>query len=225
MKFLFGATLLALALVGCEKGDEDRVAKAQNCLDTSTQATVSSCETIVEGVSGAGAALIRCSAKFIYQGFTGTRFAQAFTNLKSPTAGQNATLAMMSYLVFTVGATDAARRTAASQAVSACTQSGLPGMIMFANFASAATEIATNVGLTIDPANPPSSAALQAALASYAGDPAALGTSILAISSVYCSGDSSTKDVTFCAAVNEAAAENGATAVGTKILQLLAQTS
>jgi hypothetical protein len=220
MKKLLFFSAAVFLFAACETGDEDRIAQAQACLDRANQTTVSECELIVAGVTGPRASLIRCSADFIAQGFTGSRFASAFTALKTTTTGQNSTLAMMAYLVFTVGADDAARNAAADTAVNNCTSSGLPGMIMFSQFAKSATLI--SAGLAITPGTPPTPAQMQGNLGAVTGaNVTSLGTSIIAISTIYCAPTSSTKDVTFCASVNNAASQGGANAVGTQMLALL----
>jgi len=222
MKRIFFAGFICFALTSCEKGDEDRLAQAQACLDRATQSTVSQCEQIVAGIEGAGAAFIRCSANFIYQGFTGSRFANAFQALQERTTGINPNVAMMSYLVFTVGASDNARCTYAEQTISNCTASGLPGMIMFANFARTATELSRNIAGGIDPDNPPAAADLQANLAE--GNDDAIAASVVAISTYYCSTDTSTNDADFCASINDAADEGSNAAIAAKLRTLLAVT-
>jgi hypothetical protein len=210
-------------LVGCEKGDDDKVARAQACLDSATNVTASQCETIVEGVTGAGAAAIRCSVAFITQGFTATRFANAFVALKPQTAGQNATLAMMAYLVFNVGSSNADRITRANTAVSHCTETGLGGMMMFANFAKASTILAAGMSpaLTLDSANPPTPAQLQANLASFTGSDADLGSAITGVASIYCGPTSSTNTATFCGPVNSASVSGTPAQVGAAFRALL----
>lgn len=219
MKKIFLLALFGVCLTSCEQGDDDRLAQAQNCLDRSTQSTVSECELMVAGIAGPAAGLIRCSANFITQGFTGSRFANAFRVLKESQTGINSTVAMVSYLVFTVGGNDTARRAAAQTAVTNCTSSGLKGMIMFANFAVTATEL--SVGLTIDPANPPDPADLQANLA--AGDDTTIANSVTAINSVYCSGSGSA-NADFCATIADAADEGSAAAITAKLRALLGVT-
>lgn len=224
MKIVFSLLTLMILTAACEQGDEDRMAQAQACLDRSTQANVSECELIVSGISGPRAGLIRCSANFITQGFTGAKFANAFTALKTNTSGFNSTLSMMSYLVFTVGADQTARLSATSVAVQNCTESGLAGMIMFANFARAATILSS--GLTITPGTSPTPTELRDNLASITSSTdTELGTAVLSISSIYCSSTSSTKDVNFCAMVNSAAASGSAASVGSQMRTLLAQNS
>jgi hypothetical protein len=219
MKSVFLLAVCGVILMACEQGDDDRLARAQACLDRSTQTTVSECEAMVEGIAGSAAGLIRCSANFITQGFTGSRFANAFKVLKETQTGINSTVAMVSYLVFTVGGNDTARRAAAAIAVTNCTSSGLKGMIMFANFAATATEL--SVGLTIDPDNPPDPADLQANLA--AGDDTTIANSVTAINSVYCSGSSST-NAAFCATIADAADEGSSAAIAAKLRALLGVT-
>jgi hypothetical protein len=228
---VYKVLIAAVAITGmfflsaCEKGEEDSIARAQACLDTATNATVAECEAMVAGITGARAAVIRCSAAFITQGFTATRFANAFVVLKQQTSGQNATLGMMSYLVFNYGTDNTDRLARVNAAVAHCNETGLPGMKMFGNFAQASTIIACGVpGLTLDPTNPPTPAALQAALANgFSGDAAALGGSIIGVSESYCGTNSSTSTAAFCGQVNEAAAQGGATAVGNQFITLLRQ--
>ncbi|MGE3974315.1 MAG: hypothetical protein AB7F59_07320 [Bdellovibrionales bacterium] len=223
--FAMLAVVSFMALAGCEEANEDKIASAQACLDTATNATVSVCEAMVAGVTGARAAVIRCSAAFISQNFTASRFANAFITLKEQTSGQNATLGMMSYLVFNYGTDNTDRLARVNAAVAACDETGLPGMRMFANFAKASTVLACGMpGLTIDPSNPPTPAELQANLATFNGSNADLGTSVLAVADSYCGTTSSTSNAAFCTQVNDAAASGDPAAVGQRIRDLLAAT-
>ncbi len=218
---LLGALIIlsSLILVGCEKGDDDRLAQAQACLDRATQATVAECENMVSGITGASAAFIRCSANFITQGFTGARFASAFQALKETQTGVNSTVAMMSYLVFTVGADDDARADYATLTVGNCNATGMAGMIMFASFARTATELTRNIPGGISPGVPPDPADLQANLAEGSDD--AIAASVSAVATYYCGTSSGTKDVAFCTTINDAADEGSNAAIAAKLRALL----
>src|SRR5438046_1905181 len=119
------------AASACQNTQDDSVAKAQACLDSATTATASLCAAMVATVNTPKANVIRCSVDFLLQGFTASRFASAFNQLKNNPSGTNASVAMMSYLTFNASSTASVNVTAAAQAVTDCTATGLPGMIMF----------------------------------------------------------------------------------------------
>jgi hypothetical protein len=61
MKNVFLLAICGVFLMACEEGDDDRLAQAQNCLDRSTQSTVSECEAMVGGLDVLQILLLRDS--------------------------------------------------------------------------------------------------------------------------------------------------------------------
>jgi len=215
-----------LTLAGCEQTEDDKIASAQACLDSATNETVASCEALIEGVSGAAAAAIRCSANFIYQSVTADRMSAAFLEMTQNTSN-NETLGMMSYLTFTVGSSSNDIVNKAKVAVTNCTESGYKSMIMLANSAKAATVLLIGTGVAYTPGTPPTPSQIQAALASFSDNgnatDAELGESAVAISDIYCGSTSATKDARVCSEITSAvAAGTSYSSIGAQLRALLA---
>jgi hypothetical protein len=65
LKVLFLFSISALFLFGCEEKNDDKIYKAQRCLDNSTSETVDNCVEMVSGITSGQAYQIRCSADFL----------------------------------------------------------------------------------------------------------------------------------------------------------------
>ena len=211
-------------LTGCETSEDDSVNQAQACLDKATDATsADACAAKVAGISGARAAVIRCSAIFIGQGFTtqSTKFLDAFNALKNKDAGTNSTISMISYLSFSgTDMNDAIAK--ADAAVTHCTETGLEGMIMFANMAKLSTNLKAAASLPAGAT--PTPAQLQAAIGGL--DDETAGEVAIAVADNYCK-DSSTHDVEFCGQFNSSTASESMTTaeIGALLKQHLADTN
>ncbi|MEQ1875017.1 MAG: hypothetical protein ABL958_00130 [Bdellovibrionia bacterium] len=222
---LIGAFVLSGGfLTGCETSEDDQINQAQACLDKSFDATsADACAAKVAGISGSRAAVIRCSASFIGQGFTtqSTKFLDAFNALKNKTAGTNSTISMIAYLSFT-GSSLTEAQSLANQAVVNCNETGLDGMIMFANMAKLATDLKALTG--IPPGSTPTPAQLQSQVANLSDE--AAGEVAIAVADNYCR-DSSTHDAEFCGQFNSATADENMTTseIGALLKQHLADTS
>lgn len=207
-RLLVTAALLSAGfLTGCESSEDDKINQAQACLDKATGAAdVGECTAKVEGLLGPRAAIIRCSAAYISQGFTthSTKFLDAFRALRDQSGSTNSTVAMMTYLSFD-GADANAANAAAAEAVMHCTQTGLEGMIMFANMTKLATRLKYLAG--IGTGVTPTPAQLEAQVGNLTNQEA--GEAAVAIADNYCR-NSSTNDEEFCGEFN-AAVNNGGT--------------
>lgn len=229
--------LLALSLgfivSGCETDNDNKVAKAQQCLDNAkTPGAAETCLNDVGGITSAKASKVRCAAIYLMRGFTESKFQVAFDKILNKTAGSDPLAGMMTQLAFANGQGNRANGTALSDAkyaMSECTNSGSAGLTMLSGITATGTSIANLIG-SWDAANPPSPndptfLATLSNLASNSGDPAAqatMGTAVLAISNTYCAvADAGNAEV--CGQVKQAAiAGNGdPAAIGKAIAGLL----
>ena len=224
--------LVPLALLtSCETPEDRQLASAQTCIDNATTADdADRCYEIVSGLESEKAYLVRCSANFIAQGFTGPRFATAFQRLKdNPSSGQDPMATVMAYLVFTRTSTTHT----ADNALTNCTRANVRSMVRLATMAKLATFIAT-VGLGSIPAsadplsgsfNP---ATISTAIATLAGSGSAanqtvVGTIAVQASEAYCNEGSTFSTNEICKNLTTAiTAANGNTlTVGQQLLTLL----
>lgn len=232
--FIFKSAFIASAalfLVSCETGEDRQLASAQECIDAaSTEAHADLCYNAVAGIESEKAYLIRCSANYIAQGFTGTRFASAFQRLKdNPTSGQDPMATVMAYMVFSKAST----LHSANNTFENCTRSGVRSMVRLATMTKLATFIAqTGLGgipANADPLNASfDPAQISAAIANLAGgspaDQASVGTIAIQANEAYCNEGSSFESNEICTNLKAAIAGGGdATAIGLALLTQLQQ--
>ena len=81
--FIFLSLVLSLILAACESDEDRQIAEAQDCLNNAspTLASANVCLAKVDGLTSEESYYIRCSARFLGQGFVGSRFADAFESL------------------------------------------------------------------------------------------------------------------------------------------------
>lgn len=134
---------LSAILMACENADDKAISAAQACLDnarTSTQADT--CISMVSALDTEQANLIKCSAMYVKKGFTSTRFADAFSQLKNNPTGTGGQAvdgmgSAISYLAFTgTGASADADTT-----YNYCQKSGARSMLRLANMTKLATYV------------------------------------------------------------------------------------
>jgi hypothetical protein len=201
LKTLAMVLLVCVASYGCESAEDDKVAQAQACLDRATDATsADECSAKVDGVTGPRAAIIRCSAIWIGQGFTtnSTKFLDAFRILKNNTSGATPTVAMMSFLAFDAAAPLTANQVAAA-AVTHCTETGIESLIMFANMAKLATALKALAG--VGAGTTPTPEQLRDQVGNLTDQEA--GEVAKAVAETYCQ-NSSTQSAEFCGEFNAA---------------------
>ncbi len=222
---LLGALVLSGGfLTACEKSEDDSINQAQACLDKAVDATTAdACAVKVAGISGARAAVIRCSASFIGQGFTtqSPKFLNAFNALKNKEAGTNSTISMVTYLSFS-GTSLTEAQSLANMAVTNCNETGIGGMIMFANMAKLATDLKALTG--IGGTSTPTATQLQQQVANLSDEQA--GTVAVSVANNYCR-DASTHDAEFCGQFNGATQDASLTnaQIGAKLKLYLADTN
>ncbi len=132
--------LIGFLLGACSaKKDADKVADAQACLNSSTQATAMDCVSKVDGVETAAAYTVRCAAIFIRQGFSQPAFvAQAATQIKSG-SGSSSTTAVMEAFEFRALSTLTENYNQSQTALDYCSRSSSKGLSFLATTASLAT--------------------------------------------------------------------------------------
>ena len=206
------------------------MASAQSCMDSATTAAqANACAAKVEGIETPSAYLIRCSANFIAQGFTGERIAKAYQRMteSSGSSGSDPMLSMMSYLVFSNN--DSTNTIAAT--LSNCTKSGTISMLRLAEVANLASTVASVGSINpadFDPSKSPEDlqiaieAAVTGALAATPAQQEALGTVALQMNASVCSAGSSLADKEVCTYMADAIQHGGsATGVAQYLLNLL----
>lgn len=221
----------ALFLTSCETAEDRQLAAAQDCIDTAkVAADADRCHSLVDGLETEKAYLIRCSANYIAQGFTGTRMANAFQRLKDDNgSGQDPMATVMAYLVFTSGTAPHS----VDSAVSNCTKSGVRSMLRLVTMSKLATFI-TTAGLgsiptnanPLDPSFDP--AQISTAIANIAGsgspaDKENVGNIAITAQSAYCNAGSSFENNEICTNLNQAINAGGGNAqtIGEQLLALL----
>lgn len=220
-KVLFSIILLgSLAFViGCETEEDNTIAKAQKCLDKTNAAGASTCLAMVSGLESTESYAIRCAARFLMDGLTTARVADAVESLKTTTAGQDPAAIMMGMFSFQ-------STTDANLAYADCNKSGSASFIYIGQVARMGTlitsfdpTIAADIaaGNPIDPADV--DAAVDAALASGASN-ADIGETAIAIAASQCSVPGQNTEV--CSQINAAIAAGGTNAdIGAAILEAL----
>jgi hypothetical protein len=215
-------SLLVLFSSACGKEtDADKIADAQNCLDSATTAEAAACVSKVDGMESSGAYLIRCVGKFVKEGFSQpSKISNALASATG--SGSTGSAAMMASLAFTTESTDALNNTSAQQAFGYCTKAKSEGLI----FLSGTVQIATSVGYLAGVAGGIENMdgdELKTAMGTMKDDPvaqAAVGSAVVGIYESSCSGgNNATGD--FCAQFNGVVASAGGASNTNAIGQLV----
>jgi hypothetical protein len=232
LKF-FALLTAVLCLTSCETPEDRQLASAQDCIDSAkTSDDADRCYAAVDGIETEKAYLIRCSANYIAQGFTGPRFASAFQRLKdNPSSGQDPMATVMAYVVFSKTST----LHTIDNAVSNCTKSNVRSMIRLVTMSKLATFVA-NAGLGGIPANADplsgsfdpaqiSAAITNLANSGSAADQAAVGNIAITANDAYCNAGSSFESNEVCKNLKDAIANGGGNAqtIGQALLAQLQQ--
>ncbi|RYZ71199.1 MAG: hypothetical protein EOP05_12320 [Proteobacteria bacterium] len=205
------------------------MASAQSCLDgarTSEQAD--QCYSIVEGLTTPDAYLIKCSANFVAQGFSGQKIADVLQSISNNT-GDNSTVALMGHLNFNNSIGNGQRHTATNTVLN-CRNSGSVSMLRLATAAELATTVQGLVDPTLLSGNDPV-ANMQAAIDSLsngtipAGGAAAVGQVATTVSGAFCGPGSTYESEDICKdlnnAINTANPADYYASIGEKLLDLL----
>jgi hypothetical protein len=140
------STFLIFGLAGCEDQSAKAVYNAQNCIDTATSSTVSQCTDMVAGINTPQANLILCSADYVAQSFTNTRFVNAFQYINNPTnpSGISPIVIIFAYLVFN----DTVTAHTSDITLAHCTSSNVQSMLRLAYLSKMATLLNTGSAFT-----------------------------------------------------------------------------
>jgi hypothetical protein len=147
MKYLF--LLLSCVLIfsiSCsKKSDKDKIAEAQNCLDSTKGADSLSCMSIVDGVNSSAAELIRCAAYLQWGNIGDPSTIASVINTVTGSTGSN-TAALLPLVVLNVGSNSFAE---SGTMFNYCLNSESKGLLFlsaFSRIATAATYAQSNCG-------------------------------------------------------------------------------
>ncbi len=221
IRILALSLILTAAFAGlssCEDSDQKAISNAQACLDkANSKTTADACIAQLGTLRSAEAYSIICSAHFIAQGFTTIRFVGAYNALSASGTGTNpmaAALALMSFDA--TGGADGS-----TQTLTDCKASNVQSLIQL----SVLAQMATLIGSTIpggEPATGYTPAQIATAIATYSGDPTALGNTAITAGQVYCATGSSYTTSSVCKTLSTAiGSSTSPAAIGTALLAQL----
>lgn len=215
---LIGALLALGALTGCETAEDRQIAAGQACLDSARDAaSADQCISIVQGLESESSYLIRCSANFVANGFTGNRIASAFQRLKDDngSGGQDPMMTMMTFLVFQ----NTSDNHKIATTINNCQRSGVTSMFRLATTAQLATTIASLGGAlgsgALDPNNPSFDPTQLQTIANNlisggtTQDKEQIGSIAITAAEAYCNEGSSYKGTEVCTNLEGAIATGG----------------
>lgn len=202
-KFLI-VSVLCLLCVSCEEDEADRLASAQNCLDnvsSSNPSAAAECMSYIGDLNTSQANIIKCSIKFLVGGLTTEKISNAYKQLKDDSVTDKE--------AFYISMLALNPASAATEAATYCTNSGVKGLIYLANLSVMGSLMMDAIGF--DPnAGTPNATDIQNALAACQAsgcDDAAIGGAVIAVANSYCANTSSSSDI--CTQVNSAIAAGG----------------
>lgn len=185
--------LLATACGGPK--DVDKIAEAQNCLDTAAAADADACVAKVDGIESSGAYLIRCAGKFVKEGFNDPSKLSGVMDSISGDTGADGSTAMMAALAFKAEATTALNSISAQQAFDYCTAANSKGLILLAGLSQTASVLG-DLGGDADLTGPE----LKTLMGTKQNDPVAqeaVGTAVTSIYTTNCLNNNTTSGA-FC---------------------------
>jgi hypothetical protein len=191
--------ILCFTLLACKQGatDSDKILDAQSCLDKASADEAEDCVAKVDGINSQAADLIRCSGKFVGEGFSDpSKLSTAMANLTNSGNGTNGSTAMIAALAFTAESTETDNSNSAQDAFNFCTSAKAKGLILLAGLSQTATVLAS-LSASIDLSNPSSITGtnLQTAMSALIGNPtasAAVGNAVVSMYSSNCTSGNST---------------------------------
>lgn len=126
-------------IIGCGAKDADKIGDAQICLDKATTASqADTCMSKVDGIETSSAYGIRCSAKFIAEGFgSPSRIVDVFSSLD----GGGDVNDLMSLITFTAKGSITADTTSAADTFQYCYNSGGKGSTLLVSFSNIAMSL------------------------------------------------------------------------------------
>jgi hypothetical protein len=198
---LISISLLAgfFLLTACGSAKEaDIIADAQNCLDHATSETVGQCVSKVDGMESQAAYMIRCSGKFVKEGFNEpTKLAGVLTNIAGGNTGSDGSTGMMAALAFKAESTSALNSASAKEAFGYCTQAKSAGLTLLSGLTKTASVLGDlGLGTTTITGDQ-----LQALMGTLQNDPVAqeaVGTAVVAIYNSSCAAPDQTTTGAYC---------------------------
>lgn len=136
---LVSGLIFVAFIAGCESKEDVAIAKAEKCLNTATSTTAMDCVSGLSSYTNEKAYLLRCSALYLKNGFTGTRLLEAFKNLKN-SGGTDPMAIVMSTLAFSTIAE-------ANEAGTYCSMSGSVSLERLSDMTKMATIIPITMGI------------------------------------------------------------------------------
>ncbi len=195
----------SFALVACDEGEDDDLAKAQECLDRITDTNFTEAEDCIkplEKYDSQQANILKCSGKFLAGGLTTSRIMDAYKELEnSDAAAEDKKEAIfISYLALTPSSK-------AREAAAFCRKTELEGYIYLGDLAVVGSVLSDAGNFS----SPPTEAEVDAALATCQATPASCQPEVLAgavtsVAESYCKKPSA-KDDEVCKDINAAIAE------------------
>ncbi len=198
-RFILILSILAIAVfnISCESDDDNKLAKAQACLDKVNDTNIAqaqACAAMVNGLTSPESYVIRCSVGFIVGTVTATKIAAAFDDYDAAPANLKAATLM--------GALSHDSTAHAAETVAACKASKVASLDYLATLSQTGTIMTTSAS-NDDPA---------AFLAYCAGggnvcQDEVIGAAVTSMYSVYCIGDAASNPA--CSDIGSAIAAGG----------------
>ncbi|MEK6555236.1 MAG: hypothetical protein AABZ31_08350 [Bdellovibrionota bacterium] len=174
--------IVTTTLSSCEEEEDNKVAKAQKCLndltDASSDAEAQACMDKISGIESTGAYTIRCSATFFMGGLTTSKIVDAF-KLHSDAAANEKEAVLIENLSLSSTAE-------ANAAYDFCEKTGIPGLLKIAALVQIGTMVSSQAGGDI-------SAQIDACIANPGTNPGecdltSIASSALVLADSYCKG-------------------------------------
>lgn len=236
---ILSVVLLAFA-AGCEDDAKSKLYDAQACLDnldetvayTDLRASAQVCENKLGAMTSQESSTIRCSARLLMGGMTAARFAKAVDQMDGSSSNEAALISVLS--LKGQGSSTAEKqsdaKTLAKSMFSACTNSGIPGLVYVAGLSLTGTVMTNSIAIGCGGGD--MTACTEEELANEADtivsdciagscEPESIGDAAIAISDSYCVGDK--KDEEICTDIAAAIDAGGGSnsAIGQQLLNLL----
>lgn len=210
-RIFFVSILSAVALLslGCETDDDNKLAKAQECLDKVDDANIAaaqSCASIVDGLTSPESYVIRCSVGFIVGGVTSADITGAFDAYNAAPANLKAATLMGALAHGTDGE--------AATTAAACKASEVPSLDYLATLSQVGTAMIVGGG-----SSTPATFLTNCAAGSC--NDTVVGNAIISMYDVYCIGEAATNPA--CTDIGSAIDAGGAPAAIAQALYDLLQ--
>lgn len=219
---------IAFHLSGCEEEGLENVAAAQNCLNemnssmskAERQTKAAECRTILGSVSTEEGFIIECSSYFLEEGFFGSKLLEAFDRMDS-SDGDSDTLNLLSVFAFETSSN-------ATDAQTACSQTGLTTFDVLGSLAATATVISdafdgSASALFPSDGSAPDLTEFQNAVADIdsAAEQEALGAAVSSLASSLCSSGDSDFGEDTCGTISSVSSGSSNQVIGACIVECM----